>query len=97
MKTYIGRFASNYDSTFEVVVLKRTEKSVTFIHPQTKEKKRAKIHNHNGEFFMPFGNHSMSPVIQLNSNWWDQIVTDRNAERRLGKLNETQGKNDDYI
>ena len=43
MKTYIGRFTSNYDSTFEVVVIKRTEKSVTFIHPQTKEKKRAKL------------------------------------------------------
>lgn len=65
MKTYIGRFISNSDSTFEVAVIKRTEKSVTFIHPHTKETKRAKIHNHNGEFFMPFGNYSMSPIIEL--------------------------------
>tara|TARA_Y100000114_G_scaffold74206_1_gene68047 strand:- start:647 stop:919 length:273 start_codon:yes stop_codon:yes gene_type:complete len=66
MKTYIGRFASNYDSTFEVVVLKRTEKSVTFIHPINKQKKRAKIHKYNNdEFFMPLGNHSMCPVITL--------------------------------
>ena len=66
MKTYIGRFASNYDSTFEVVVLKRTEKSVTFIHPINKQKKRAKIHKYNNdEFFMPLGKHSMCPVITL--------------------------------
>ena len=65
MKTYIGRFTSNYDSTFEVTVIKRTEKTVIFIHPHTKETKRAKIHNHNGEFFMPFGSHSMSPIIEL--------------------------------
>jgi len=63
-KTYIGRFICNSDSTFEVTVLKRTEKSVTFLHPHTGESKRAKIHNHNNEeFFMPLGNYSMSPII----------------------------------
>ena len=63
-KTYIGRFISNYDSTFEVAIIKRTEKSVTFIHPHSGKNKRAKIHNYDGcEFFMPFGNYSMSPII----------------------------------
>mgnify|MGYP003652958959 FL=1 len=63
-KTYIGRFICNYDSTFEITVMKRTDKSVTFIHPHTGESKRAKIHNYDGsEFFMPLGNYSMSPII----------------------------------
>jgi len=63
-KTYIGRFICNSDSTFEVNVIKRTEKSVTFLHPHTGESKRAKIHSHDDvEFFMPLGNFSMSPII----------------------------------
>jgi len=63
-KTYIGRFISNYDSTFEIKILKRTAKSVTFIHPHTGESKRAKIHTYDGSaIFLPLGNYSMSPSI----------------------------------
>jgi len=63
-KTYGGRFISNYDSTFEVTVTRRTAKTVFFNHPNSGEPKKAKIHEYNDcEYFMPFGNYSMSPTV----------------------------------
>ena len=65
--TYTGRFIGDADATFEVRVIKRTAKTVTFVHPQHGDEQRAKIHTSDGgEFFFPMGQYSMAPVIKAS-------------------------------
>jgi len=65
--TYNGRFITDADSTFAVLVIKVTAKTVTFAHPHTGEPTRAKVLNDDGvDFFFPMGRYSMAPVIKAN-------------------------------
>jgi hypothetical protein len=65
--TYTGRFITDADAVLEVRVIKRTAKTVTFVHPHTGDDTRAKIHNNDdGEFFFPMGQYSMAPVIRAD-------------------------------
>ena len=63
--TYQTRFLTDHDSILEVLVTKRTAKTVTFIYNGTE--KRAKIHTYEGvEEFFPTGRYSMAPTIRAN-------------------------------
>lgn len=65
--TYTGRFIGDADAVLEVRVIKRTAKTVTYVHPHTGDEQRAKIHNNDdGEFFFPMGQYSMAPVIRAD-------------------------------
>ena len=65
--TYTGRFITDADATFEVTVIKRTAKTVTFKHPHHGTDTRAKIqHDGEAEYFFPMGRYSMAPVIRAN-------------------------------
>ena len=65
--TYSGRFITDSDAVLEVRVIKRTAKTVTYVHPHTGDEQRAKIHTEEGtEFFFPMGHYSMAPVIKAD-------------------------------
>jgi len=65
--TYTGRFITDADAVLKVRVIKRTDKTVTYIHPHTGDEHRARIqHGDDGEFFFPLGRYSMAPVIRAD-------------------------------
>jgi hypothetical protein len=79
--TYTGRFITDADSSFEVTVIKRTAKTVTFIHPHHGTETRGKIHLNNGvEFFFPMGQSSMAPTIHADK------ATPRNSTPYFGGM-----------
>jgi len=62
-KTYTTRSACDYNCIFEAKVIKKTAKTVTV---ETNEGvKRCKVHEYRDEqFFYPFGQYSMAPVMK---------------------------------
>lgn len=65
--TYLGRFIGDADAALSVRVVKRTAKTVIFVHPHTGDETRAKVHIQEGyEFFFPLGMYSMAPVIRAD-------------------------------
>jgi hypothetical protein len=64
-QTYMGRFASDYDSKAHFTILARTAKTVTTT-VRGKEVRRG-LSTYNGvEQFKPFGSYSMAMVIDAN-------------------------------
>lgn len=66
--TYTTRFICDADSVLNVEVVKVTAKTVTFIHPQHGDERRAKImrDDEGVAYFFPLGRYSMSPVMRAN-------------------------------
>lgn len=61
-QTYFGRFISDYDSTIEMTVVCRTQKTIF-----TAEGKRFRVKECDGtEFVMPLGSYSMAPTISAD-------------------------------
>lgn len=61
-KTYTCRNIANHDDTFAIKVIKRTEKTLTFIFEGKKRNKRIAVDK--GEEFIAVGNYSMAPVFK---------------------------------
>jgi hypothetical protein len=67
--TYSGRFIGDYDSVFQITILKRSAKFVTIENPyQPGETKRCAIQEEldGGEFIKPFGTYSMAPYCKAS-------------------------------
>ena len=61
-KTYQMEFVTNSDLKVNVLVIARTEKTITF--QLRKEVKRVKVYNNgNEEYFLPDGRYSMSASV----------------------------------
>ena len=61
-RKYYGRSVCNYDCIFEIEVIRRTGKTITFLDGDEQRVKKIRTDN-NGEYVI-LGNYSMAPVIR---------------------------------
>ena len=65
---YYHKHITDSSLTTQIEIIKRTAKTIFFINPDTKEEKKAKIHNKEGkEFFYPYGRYSMCPIVRSSN------------------------------
>jgi hypothetical protein len=63
-KTYEFRYATNWESKDSVKVIKRTKKTVTFLHNKNQSRAKIRLDMEGNEYFLPLGLYSMAPTVR---------------------------------